>query len=89
MEMPGILPYLGYIPVFAPETALYLLGPSNPMLPVGSLFGIMSMLNFAGTPYSPAPLYLGSNMGLMCAVCVVLGLLCLFRGYRVIRRRDM
>ena len=71
----------GYIPTLSEDMALGLLGNA----PKFSLSGIISTMDFTGT----ASITIGTNRPVMCAVCVILGILCLIRGSARTKRRDM
>ena len=67
-----------YVPSFSPEMSLFALGSTTPF----SLFGILSLM---GT-INAVP---GKNVIVMMAVSAVLGLLLLYLGDKVVKRRDM
>ena len=79
---------LQYLPVLGPDLALYNLGES----PFAAMLGMkcISLPSFAAMAVSTmAPITLTADATIMCIVSVLIGILCLFRGYRRIKRRDM
>lgn len=81
---------LGYFPCFAQDLALTYLGTPNLgglSLASASMYGTIQMSGI-GSLLFPG-FEIGSNIAIMCAVCILLGLVMLMRGYSVIARRDM
>lgn len=79
---------LQYLPVLGPDLALYNLGES----PFAAMLGMkcISLPSFASMAVSTMiPIRLTADATIMCIVSVVIGVLCLLRGYRKIKRRDM
>ncbi len=81
---------LGYFPCFSFDLALLYLGPNMMGMSSGaSLYSLVDMLSMMSGQQLIPGFTVGSSIGIMCLVCVILGILCLIHGNRVIARRDM
>ena len=88
--MDSIADIIVYMPVFAPDLALYVLGPQPVIMgvpiPNASIYGLLTLMqSFGGMP----PFILGKDPVIMCTVAIALGVLALAFAYRRIARRDM
>lgn len=76
--------YLLYLPVMGPDLAINNLGASSTIYMIG--FNCLSIYSFASVITG---IKLNISIIQMTVVSVVLGILCLIRGYSKIKRRDM
>ena len=88
VNMDVLCPITGYFPCFIPDVAVMTMGTPQLSMMSGtaSLYG---MLNAFGVISALPGFELCTDTVVVSAIAMILGILCLMRGYHVISRRDM
>ena len=86
-DAPNLIQYVGYMPCFAPDMALNSLGNNISLEHFGTNFVPSAWMTLGGL--LPYPVRLGSDACLMIVICAAVGILCLYRGYAHLKRRDL